>query len=92
MGHFAGLSFSDEVGMAKPHSHIFELTVEKLDCELEEAVHIGDSEYSDIVGAKKANMKAILFTGINEKYKDNSTADFVIHSYYELMGVLERLE
>jgi HAD superfamily hydrolase (TIGR01549 family) len=89
--HFAWLSFSDEIDVAKPHSHIFKHTVEKLGCEMEEAVHIGDSEYSDIVGAKKAGMKAILFAGINQKYKDNTTADFVIDSYSDLLGILEKL-
>ncbi len=89
--HFAWLSFSDEIDVAKPHSHIFEHTVEKLGCEMEEAVHIGDSEYSDIVGAKKAGMKAILFAGINQKYKNNTTADFVIDSYSDLLGILEKL-
>jgi FMN phosphatase YigB (HAD superfamily) len=49
------------------------------------------SEYSDIVGAKSAGMKAILFTGINKKYRDTKTADFVIDSYSELMGVMEKL-
>ncbi len=88
---FAWLSFSDEIGVAKPHRHIFEITVEKLGCEMEEAIHIGDSEYSDIFGAKNAGMKAILFTGINKKYKDNTTADFVIDSYSNPFGLLEKL-
>lgn len=89
--HFSWLSFSDEMGVAKPHRQIFELTVEKLNCKLEETVHIGDSEYSDIVGAKKARMKTILFTEINEKYKENTTTDFVIDNYDELLEVLKKL-
>jgi HAD superfamily hydrolase (TIGR01549 family) len=89
---FEWLSFSDELDVAKPHRAIFNITVEKLGCALEEAVHIGDSEYSDIAGAKGAGMKAILFTGINKKYKDNTTADFVIENYDGLIRVLERVE
>lgn len=88
---FSWLSFSDEMDIAKPHRRIFEFTVEKLGCRMGDTVHIGDSEYSDIVGAKGAGMKAILFAGINKKYRDNTTADFVIDSYYELYGVLEKL-
>jgi len=90
--YFTWLSFSDEIDVAKPHKRIFEHTVEKLGCEMEETVHIGDSEYSDIVGAKKAGMKTILFAGVNQKYRDNTTADFVIDSYNKIIGVLERLE
>lgn len=89
---FAWLSFSDELGVAKPHPRIFEHTVEQLDCKMEEAVHIGDSEYSDIVGAKNVGMKAVLFTGINKKYRDNTTADFVIDGYDDLKRVLSKLQ
>lgn len=89
---FSWLSFSDELDVAKPHPRIFEFTVGKLGCVPEEAVHIGDSEYSDIVGAKNAGMKAILFAGINSKYRDNTKADFVIHNYAELLDTLEKLK
>jgi putative hydrolase of the HAD superfamily len=89
---FEWLSFSDELDVAKPHRDIFEITVDKLGCELKEAVHIGDSEYSDIAGAKNTGMKAILFTGINKKYEDHTTADFVIDSYSDLPGLLEKFE
>ena len=37
-------------------------------------------------------MKAILFAGINQKYRDNTNADFVIDSYNKIIGVLERLK
>ena len=86
--YFEWLSFSDEVGVAKPHRQIFEITVGKLGFRLEEAAHIGDSEYSDIVGAKEANMMAILFTGVNKKYEDINSADFVFDQVYCRMGDL----
>lgn len=89
---FKWLSFSDELDVAKPHRGIFDITVRKLECELEECVHIGDSEYSDIVGAKNAGMKAILFAGINQKYRGSTAADFVIDTYDKLSGILEQLE
>ncbi|KKN60450.1 hypothetical protein LCGC14_0532080, partial [marine sediment metagenome] len=70
---------------------IFEYTLEKLGFETEEAVHIGDSEYSDIVGAKQINMQAILFTGVNDKYKDNNSADITISTYDNLVEILEKM-
>lgn len=88
---FEWLSFSDDLDVAKPHRDIFDITVRKLDCGFEESVHIGDSEYADIVGAKNAGMKAILFTGINKKYEDHTTADFVIKSYSDLLYFLKKL-
>jgi len=89
--YFSHLTFSDEAGVAKPHKQIFEYTLEKLGFKTEEAIHIGDSEYSDIVGAKQANMKAILFTGVNDKYKDDNTADLTISTYDNLVEILERM-
>jgi putative hydrolase of the HAD superfamily len=85
------LTFSDEAGVAKPHKQIFEQTLEKLGGRPEEAVHIGDSEYSDIVGARKANMRAVLFAGVNDKYKDNNSADLMISNYDNLVEILEKM-
>ncbi len=89
--YFSHLTFSDEAGVAKPHKQIFEYTVGKLGFGTEEAVHIGDSEYSDIVGAKQANMRAILFTGVNDKYRDNNSADLTISTYDNLVEILEKM-
>ncbi len=90
--YFSHLTFSDEAGVAKPHKQIFEHTLDKLSCRTEDAVHIGDSEYSDIVGAKEAKMRAILFTGINDKYKDNNSADITISTYDHLVDILGEME
>ena len=89
--YFYHLTFSDEAGIAKPHKQIFEYTLEKIGYSPGEALHIGDSEYSDIVGAKEAGMKAILFTGINEKYKDKNTADVTIEDYERLVEIIENM-
>jgi putative hydrolase of the HAD superfamily len=89
--YFSHLTFSDGAGIAKPHKQIFEYTLNKIDCRPEDAVHIGDSEYSDIVGAKEANMKAILFTGINDKYKDNNSADITIDNYDNLVDIIGKM-
>lgn len=86
---FNCFSFSDEIGVAKPHPRIFEITLEKLRCLPEEVVHIGDTEYTDMVGAKGVNMRAILFIGINDEYKDNNTADAIIDKYDDLPALLD---
>lgn len=89
--YFSHLTFSDEAGVAKPHKQIFEYTLKKLGHKTQEAVHIGDSEYSDIVGAKKAKMRAILFSGVNKKYKYNNSADITISTYDTLVDIIERM-
>ena len=89
--YFSHLTFSDEAGIAKPHKHIFEYTLDKLGFKTEDAVHIGDSEYSDVIGAKEAKMQAILFTGINDKCKDDNTADVVISNYDNLVEIVRKM-
>ena len=89
--YFSHLTFSDEAGIAKPHKQIFEYTLEKIGFDARDSVHIGDSEYSDIVGAKEAGMKAILFTEVNDKYRDNNTADIVVNDYDNFAEVVDKL-
>jgi FMN phosphatase YigB (HAD superfamily) len=90
-GYFSHLTFSDEAGIAKPHKQIFEYTLEKIGFDARDSVHIGDSEYSDIVGAKEAGMKAILFTEVNDKYRDNNTADIVVNDYNDFAEIIAKL-
>ena len=56
---FEYLTFSDELGIAKPNPGIFEFTLEKMNIESHQAAHIGDDMITDVVGAKKAGMTAI---------------------------------
>lgn len=62
-GYFKSYSFSDETGVSKPHPKAFLTALEPLGCKPENALHIGDIEFTDIVGAKKLGMKAIRFSG-----------------------------
>jgi FMN phosphatase YigB (HAD superfamily) len=89
--YFDCFSFSDEIGVAKPHPRIFELTLERLGSNPYEAVHIGDAEYSDIIGAKGVKMRTILFTGSNDRYRGNNSADFMIDDYDDLLSLLQDL-
>jgi putative hydrolase of the HAD superfamily len=89
--YFQYLSFSDEVGLAKPHRHMFEYTLDRMDINPEEAVHIGDSEYSDIVGASNAGMKTILYAGINKSYENDNSADITIRDYNKLAEIIKKL-
>jgi hypothetical protein len=36
-------------------------------------------------------MKAILFTGINAKYKDNNSADVTIDNYDNLVDIIAKM-
>ncbi len=51
---------SARVGIRKPDPRIFELACERLDVSADEAAHVGDHHYSDILGARAAGMHAVL--------------------------------
>lgn len=53
------LSFSDEVGLRKPHPEIFHRTLADLRVVPAEAAHIGDDPATDVAGALAAGMRAI---------------------------------
>lgn len=51
---------SEEVGFKKPDPRIFHMALDSLHCTAEEAVFIGDSEETDVRGAKAVGMFAVL--------------------------------
>lgn len=58
---------SEEVGAEKPSNIAFSRIIEKLHCNPEEILMIGDSQKRDIDGAVNAGMRGMLFS---ESYKD----------------------
>jgi len=51
---------SAEVGLRKPDPRMFELACERLGVAPEEAAHVGDHHYADIVGATAVRMTPVL--------------------------------
>lgn len=75
--YFTALTFSDEMGMAKPQSPMFERTAEQLGVSPHDMLHIGDLEPTDIRGIHQATGHAGLFTGVNDRYRAATRADVV---------------
>lgn len=88
LGHFSHLSFSDELGVSKPHPNAFLTTLGRLGVSAETAVHIGDYPRTDIAGAKGVGMRAIRFKGVYDWGKGVVPADAAIASYSELEPLL----
>ena len=86
--YFVQLSFSDEIGLAKPHRKIFENTLTRLQCPPQYGLHIGDTEETDILGAKAVGMRTILFAGLNSGNGIRSKADFRIDDFRKLEQLL----
>lgn len=56
----AGIVCADMVRAYKPHKELFEKALEVSGCRADEAVHVGDSYQSDVLGALAVGIKPIL--------------------------------
>jgi len=89
---FDSLVFSDEAGRSKPHVEVFNRTAQKLAADPREMVHIGDLEFTDIVGAKQAGYRAIRFTGVTPMNNGERTmADHVTSFFSQVPELIEAL-
>ena len=92
LSHFEALTFSDELGVAKPHPEPFLRTLDALKVEAGEAAHIGDLPETDLRGAREVGMKVVLFLGVSHREDGRELADGVFEDYDDLYALLERLE
>lgn len=86
---FDALTFSDELGTAKPDPKPFLHTLELLGARPDRAAHIGDLPETDLRGARDVGMKCVLFLGVSGREDGREMADAVFENYAELMHVLE---
>jgi putative hydrolase of the HAD superfamily len=84
--HVDILVVSEEVGVSKPHARIFEVALERAECEPAEAVMVGDSWENDVQGARALGVRAIWFNRDEAVSPDPDVE--VIHSLDPAAGVL----
>jgi FMN phosphatase YigB (HAD superfamily) len=90
LGLFSCSYFSNEGAWSKPDTRVFSRVLKTLEVRPAEAVHVGDSQRTDIVGAKAAGMLAVqLVTG--DGAQAAPSADAVIRHFAELPAVLAEL-
>jgi len=89
--YIAGSVFSDEVGVAKPQRQMFEVCAGKLGVAPNELFHIGDTEQTDIFGARSVGAKSALFTGVVDADATKTTADYVITNWQEFPRILQEI-
>jgi len=58
---FDATVFSDEVRYRKPNRRIFQEAANRLGTNLTNMIHVGDNPKDDVLGAKQAGMRAVLF-------------------------------
>ncbi len=86
--HLRRLTFSDEMGVAKPHADMFTRTAETLGVDPSDILHLGDLEPTDIAGVHGVGGKGGLFTGVNDAYAGRTSAEHEFASWAEFTAWL----
>ena len=86
--HFTTMTFSDELGVAKPQAAMFEHTAAALGVAPSELLHIGDLEPTDIAGVQAVGGIGALFAGANSRFAENTRAEYVFHHWSEFLETL----
>jgi len=92
---FTAFSFSDETGVAKPHPHAYRAVLTHLGTLPEQALHIGDLEETDILGAKQLGMHAVLFLGDSDSEfpkPQHTRADAIATHWEQVPQLIEQLQ
>lgn len=83
---FRAVITSESFRSYKPHGRLFQEALSILKCQPEEVLHIGDSQRSDVMGAKKAGMLAAWLNRRSEKLRPGIPApDYQITDLRELL-------
>lgn len=88
--YFRSLTLSSEVGLRKPSPVIFTEACRAMGADPRQCVFVGDREANDVQGAIQSGMTAVLFSPGRRAVK--SSARHVIHSWFELPGVIKAVE
>lgn len=88
--YFQSFVFSDETGFSKPTPEAYYRALTATKSKAEQSWHIGDLMKTDITGAKKVGMKAILFTGFSTYDEQNLTPkpDHICNHWQEIVDLL----
>lgn len=82
-------SFSDEVGVYKPHATIFEHALAGVGAsEPGRVAHVGDLKRTDVAGARAMGMTSVRYRGGREDTEEGADADHVIDAHLDLLDAL----
>jgi putative hydrolase of the HAD superfamily len=95
--YITAFSFSDETGVSKPHPDAFLKALDILGFSPLNALHIGDIEATDIIGAKQLGMMAIRFCGdptdfVNSDNSKRTQADVELQTWQEIFDFIKKLQ
>ena len=85
---FQAIITSETFKSYKPHGKLFKEALSVLKCQPEEVLHIGDSQRSDVLGAKNAGMLAAWLNRRDEEIRTDIPApDYIITNLRELLDL-----
>jgi len=84
--YFATITTSEEAGVKKPETGIFELALEKAGAKANESLMIGDDLQVDMAGARLIGMDTLFFNPQSHVHQDD--LDHEVHSWHEVMKIL----
>jgi len=84
--YFKTITTSEEAGVKKPETAIFELALRKANARVNESLMIGDDLEVDVAGAKGTGMDTLFFNPDRDDHNENP--DHEVHSWAEVMKIL----
>lgn len=81
---------SSRFGFKKPDVRLFNLAIERLGVKAKDSVYIGDNPHKDLIGAKMAGMRFILFRSECKCY-NGFQPDRCFNDYSELKRILSEM-
>lgn len=78
---------SERARAYKPYPEIFKFALDEVGCSSDEVIHVGDSQTSDIVGAKRADISMIWINRFQEDLREGIPKPD--HEVRDLYGMLE---
>ncbi|HIE27378.1 TPA: HAD family hydrolase [Candidatus Poribacteria bacterium] len=87
-GMFQFVVFSQDYGVEKPNSRLFQIALEKAGCSKQQLLHVGDSLENDIMGAINAGIKCVWINRKRVKNNLNVTVGYEVSSLLKLLEIL----
>lgn len=81
---------SSKFGIKKPDTRLFQIAMKKLRVKPEDAIYIGDRPDKDLIGAKRAGMKCLLFSSV-EISLNGIKPDRQFDNYSQLQKIINEI-
>jgi putative hydrolase of the HAD superfamily len=88
--YFAPIVISGDYGYRKPDSRLFQAALTELQIPPEEAIYVGNDRFRDVLGARQAGMKTILFCpNGNPGGSPETEPDYNLYQFADLPRAIE---